>query len=141
METNINPSIFRKQNERLSQEEIQMMNPLSLAYIGDGVFELLVRSYLMSGRKQVSTLHKESSYIVKAETQARLIKEVLPILTKEEVTIVRRGRNAHSHTMAKNAKVSDYRLATGLEALFGYLFLKGEEERLNEIFQEMKERF
>ncbi|MDO5714876.1 MAG: ribonuclease III domain-containing protein [Tissierellia bacterium] len=139
MEKNIN-SFFLKENQGLSDEEIRMMNPVSLAFLGDGVYELFVRGMIIDGDSSPGKLHKKSAKMVKAKSQAKAISLIFNDLTKEEQSVFRRGRNAHSHTMAKNASVGEYRMATGLEALFGYLFLKGEMERLEELFHLIKER-
>ena len=110
------------------------LSPLNLAYLGDAVFELYVRSHLISSRESVNKLHKKAKDSVSAEAQAKMYSLILGILTDEEFAVIKRGRNAKSVTVAKNASISDYRHATGLEALFGYLFLKGEHERLSELF-------
>ena len=110
------------------------LSPLNLAYIGDAVFELYVRSRLISSRESVNKLHKKAKDIVSAEAQAKMYYLIIDLLTDEELAVIKRGRNAKSVTVAKNASISDYRHATGLETLFGYLFLKGEHERLSELF-------
>lgn len=99
-------------------------SPLVLAYIGDGVYELMIRTMIVNrGNMQVSKMHRKSASLVKAETQAKLIKLLEPELTEEEMAVYKRGRNAKSATMAKHATMIDYRMATGFEALIGYLFL------------------
>ena len=110
------------------------LSPLNLAYIGDAVFELYVRIRLISGRESVNKLHKKAKDIVSAEAQAKMYYRLIEMLTDEELAVIKRGRNAKSVTVAKNASISAYRHATGLEALFGYLFLKGEHERLSALF-------
>lgn len=111
-----------------------MYSPLVLAYLGDGVYELIIRSKVVNrGNMQVNKMHKKSASLVKAHTQAEMIRFLEPELTKEEEAVFKRGRNAKSATMAKNATVSDYRLATGFEALVGYLYLSEEYERLLEL--------
>lgn len=125
--------LFFRENPGLSEEDIRMMNPLALAFLGDGVFELFVRSTLM-GRKGAGELHRRSASLVSARAQRAAAQVILPHLTSEEEGVFRRGRNAHSPTKAKNATVGEYRIATGLEALFGWLFLKGELERLSQLF-------
>lgn len=108
-----------------------MYSPLVLAYLGDGVYELIIRSKVVNmGNMQVNKMHKKSASLVKAQTQAAMIRFLEPELSEEEKTVVRRGRNAKSATMAKNATMADYRLATGFEALVGYLYLSGQFERL-----------
>ncbi len=106
-------------------------SPLVLAYIGDSVYELMIRTMIVSrGNMQVSKMHKKSASLVKAETQARLIKLIEPELTKEEWAVYKRGRNAKSATMAKHATMIDYRMATGFEALTGFLFLSEQFVRM-----------
>ena len=105
-------------------------SPLALAYLGDAVYELMIRTILVSRKDmQVQKYHKKASQLVKAETQANMIHALQEHLTEEELAVYKRGRNAKSYTMAKNATVSDYRAATGFEALIGYLYLKDELER------------
>lgn len=116
--------------------DYRSVSPLSLAYIGDAVYELYVRSYVMSGQNMpVAKLHKLSCGFVKAQSQSKIIKSILNELTDEEMAVFKRGRNAHSHTAAKNADIIDYRYATGFEALIGYTYLKKDEKRLNELLK------
>ena len=106
-------------------------SPLVLAYMGDAVWELIVRTKIVrEGNRQVNRMHHDAVRYVKAEAQARMIRLIEPELTPREAGVYRRGRNAHSNTMAKNASMIDYRMATGFEALVGYLWLNGEEERM-----------
>lgn len=109
-------------------------SPLSLAFIGDAVYELYVRCRI-SGSKiaPAGKLHKEAVKYVRAHSQAEAIKAIQESLTEEELSIFKRGRNAKSATVPKNADMTDYRLATGFEALVGYLYLEGKTERLTEI--------
>jgi ribonuclease-3 family protein len=112
----------------------QLMNPVVLAYIGDAVFELLVRQYLISLPNQKSHhLHREATKFVSAKGQKRTLDLWQPHLTEEEADIVRRGRNSKSGTPPKNADLADYRLATALESLVGYLYYEGRIARLNEL--------
>ena len=107
---------------------------LTLAYIGDAVYEVIVRYIVISRHKQsVGKLHTLSSRIVCAEAQSETVSAIEPLLTERELAVYRRGRNAKSHTAAKNASITEYRRATGFEALIGYLFLKGEYERMLEL--------
>lgn len=107
---------------------------LTLAYIGDAVFEIYVRSMLISQKNiPVNRLHKEATTYVKASAQSGYMEIITDRLTEEELAAYKRGRNAHSKTAAKNADIIDYRRATGFEALVGYLYIKGEKERLDEI--------
>lgn len=106
-------------------------SPLVLAYMGDAVYELLIRERIVrQGNRQVNRLHLAAVHLVKAGTQAAMIRFLEPELTPQELSVYRRGRNAHSHTTAKNATVIDYRMATGFEALIGFLWLSGQKERL-----------
>lgn len=119
-----------------TEQDICSYSPLTLAYMGDGVYELVIRSMIVTeGNAPVNKLHKRSSELVKAETQAKValyfIKE--EILEEEELRVLKRGRNAQSYTKAKNASMSDYRWATGFEALVGYLYLSGKSERMMEL--------
>ena len=135
METDINAYIKRQFG--VEEVDIRTYSPLALAYIGDGVFDLVIRSVIVGrGNTGASRLHHRTSHIVKAHTQAKIAESLLPHLTEEEAAVYRRGRNAHSPTMAKNATMSDYRKATGLEALFGYLYLAGQFERIVSLIRE-----
>lgn len=119
----------------MSGEDIKAISNLGLAHIGDGVFELLCRSYLCArGGKNVGNLHKDTVAMVKAPSQARFADCLLAHLTEEELAFYRRGKNAHVHAVPKGATPAEYAKATGLEALFGALYLAGKTERLNELF-------
>lgn len=110
-------------------------SPLSLAFIGDAVFEVYVRTYILSkGNTTPHKLHIAAANFVKAKSQAKAMNEIAEHLTEEEVEVARRGRNAKSGSVPKNADVTEYRRATGLESLFGYLYLSGRTERLRELF-------
>lgn len=118
----------------LEDRDLRTYSPLTLAYIGDGVYELIIRTILVKkGNCPVNQLHKRSSRLVKAATQSAMMEVLEPLLTQEELSVYRRGRNAHSPTMAKNATMADYRRATGFEALMGYLYLKEDFSRLLEL--------
>ncbi len=119
------------------ESEVRELSPLALAYIGDACFEILVRSEILDARKNPNKLHRESIRFVRAKSQRELIEKVEDKLTEEEMKIFKRGRNAKSHTVPKNADPIDYRMATGLEALFGYLYLLKRYNRIREIFEEM----
>ena len=113
---------------------VRTYSPLTLAYIGDGVFDLVIRTAVVGkGNTHASQLHMRTSHIVKAHTQALIAEYLQDKLTEEEADIYRRGRNAKSATMPKNASVADYRKATGLEALVGYLYLTDQFARLVEL--------
>ena len=110
----------------MDKPDVREYSALTLAYIGDAVYEIIIRSYIVGkGNAPVERLHKRSSRLVKAETQANLIMAIEDQLTEEEHAVYKRGRNAKSYTMAKNATMSDYRKATGCEALVGYLVPDG----------------
>ena len=112
------------------------LSPLTLAFIGDTVFDLLVRSELVcEANRPVNALHKSASKKVCAAAQAEGIKKILPLLTEEEEAVFKRGRNAHTGGIPKNQSSADYHYATGLECLFGWLYLKGETERINELYR------
>lgn len=125
------PACF-KEFLKLGMVDPGSLSPLGLAYMGDAVYELMVRSIVVSrGSVQVNKMHKKSASLVNAGTQARLVRLIMEELTGEEVTIYKRGRNAKSATAAKHATIQDYRTATGFEALCGYLYLCGRMERLS----------
>ena len=120
----------------LDESQVRMMNPLVLAYIGDTIYDLLVRTYLiLNNRVSVHNLHNQAVNFVKAGAQAHTLEEIFEKLTDEEKIIVRRGRNAKSGTVPKNADIGEYRYATGFEALLGYLYLTEQVDRLMEIGQ------
>ena len=117
--------------------DIRSYSPLTLAYIGDGIYELVIRTILVEqGNCQPQNLHKRASALVKAQTQSAMMETLTPLLTDEELAVYRRGRNAKSYTMAKNATMGDYRRATGFEALMGYLYLTQQEPRMLELIKE-----
>lgn len=133
METGLNAYI--KQQFGLDQDvDIRTLSPLTLAYIGDGIYELVVRSVMVARTNtRAGLLHRQTSQLVKAEAQSKMMDILLPQLLPEEESVYRRGRNAKSATMAKNASINDYRRATGFEALMGYLYLTDQTERLVEL--------
>lgn len=115
--------------------EINQMTALGLAHCGDAVFELLVRSWLcVHGGAKAGDLHKRTVAYVSAGAQSRRVDKLLPLLTEQETSWYKRGRNAHVHFIPKNATQGEYARATGLEALFGALWLTGQRERANELF-------
>ena len=120
--------------------QVKEITNLGLAHIGDGVFELLCRSYLCAkGGKTVDRLHRDTIQMVKATSQAKFADKMLPLLTEEELAYYRRGKNSHVHAVPKSATPAEYAKATGVEALFGALFLLGRKDRANEIFQTVME--
>ena len=132
MEKGINQSI--KDKFGLSDIPLNTYSPLTLAYIGDGIYDLVIRSIVVGrGNTRASQLHRQTSQLVKAHAQSKMMETLLPILTEEENQVYKRGRNAKSPTMAKNATMADYRKATGFEALMGYLYLQDRFERILEL--------
>ena len=123
-------------DEQMGLPEIDLRDysPLTLAYIGDGIYELVIRTIMVKrANGPVQRVHKRVSSLVKAAAQAEMSERLLPELSEEETAVLKRGRNAKSYTKAKNATVSEYRKATGLEALFGYLYLKKDMRRIVEL--------
>lgn len=124
----------------LSKKEIDAISNLGLAHMGDSVFEILCRGYLCArGGKNVGNLHRDTIHMVQATSQAKFADKLLPLLTEEELSYYRRGKNAHVHAVPKSATPLEYAKATGLEALFGALYLAGETTRLNELFRTVME--
>ena len=112
------------------------LSPLTLAFVGDAVFDLFVRERLVClANRPVNRLHSLAVSLVKASSQAMAAKKLSEILSEKELSVLKRGRNAHTNHKAKNASESDYHYATGLEALFGFLYLSGESDRLRELFE------
>lgn len=127
---------YLKEQFELESRDIKTYSPLTLAYIGDGIYELVIRTILVTqGNCQPNKLHKRASQMVKASAQSEMMAILEPLLSEEELAIYRRGRNAKSATMAKNATMADYRRATGFEALMGFLYLQGEEKRMIELIK------
>ncbi len=127
---------YIKEQFEIGDVDIRTYSPLALAYIGDGIFDLVIRSIVVGkGNTGANKLHQRTSQVVKASSQSAMIERLIPYLTEEELSIYKRGRNAKSPTMAKNATMSDYRRATGFEALMGYLYLDDKFERLVELIK------
>lgn len=148
MEENLSFLLKIKQEFDCKEVDIRTYSPLTLAFMGDCVYDLIIRTMIVGqGNCRPSSLHKSKSAIVKAEAQAKFMDVIEDFLTEEETDIYRRGRNAKSYTTAKNASVADYRKATGMEALIGWLYLQDREERMLEIVKEglhrsgLKEKF
>ena len=119
----------------MTPNQVKEITNLGLAHVGDGIYELLCRSYLVSrGGKTVLKLHKDTVELVKAPTQAKFADKIKPMLTEEEMDYFRRGKNAHTHAAPKSATPQEYAKATGFETLFGALYLLGRKERLMELF-------
>ena len=124
----------------LENKDIKTISPLVFAYIGDSVYDLIIKSILVAkGNIPVNKLHKKASELVKANAQVKMYEAVKEMLTEDEISIFKRGRNAKSYTSAKNATIGDYRIATGYEALFGYWYLSGQTERMLEMAQKAME--
>ena len=118
----------------IERKEAKEFSPLVLAYIGDAVYELIVRSILVSmGNRPVNKLNKDATSLVKAGAQSEIVKLISDNLSEEEYTIFKRGRNSSPHTMAKNASMTDYKYATGFEALIGFLYLDNRCDRALEL--------
>jgi ribonuclease-3 family protein len=121
----------------VDKARLQEYSPVVLAYLGDAVFELMVRNHIVAqGSRKINVIHHEAVAMVKAESQAKIIQKILPCLEGEEQDIVRRGRNAKTH-IPKNADPGEYHLSTGFEALLGYLYLSGADERLEYLLNEV----
>ena len=119
----------------MEKRDIDAISNLGLAHMGDCVFEILCRAYLCAhGGKKVDQLHKETINMVKATSQAKFADKMIGLLSEEELAYYRRGKNSHVHAVPKGASPADYQKATGLEAMFGYLHLSGQNGRANEIF-------
>ena len=125
-----------KQRFACEEVDIRTYSPLTLAYIGDAIYDLVIRTIVVErGNRSANTLHKKAVKYVNARVQAQIIDALESELTDEEEAVYHRGRNAKSYTSAKNASIIEYRKATGLEALCGYLYLRGKQERMLELIQ------
>ena len=134
MEKGINTYI-REQFE-IEEADIKSYSPLTLAFIGDAIYDLIIRTGVVAkGNTRADKLQRRTVTLVKAGAQSDMIEAILPFLTEEEDEVYKRGRNAKSHTMPKNATVADYRRATGFEALLGYLYLKDDMDRIMELIK------
>lgn len=123
-------------NMNFTPQQVNAISNLGLAHMGDCAYEILCRAYLCArGDRTVDRLHRDTIQLVKATTQAKFADRMLPLLTEEELSYYRRGKNAHVHAVPKSATAQDYAKATGVEALFGALYLMGRTERLNELFR------
>ena len=119
---------------KIEDVDINIYSPLTLAFIGDCVFDLVIRSVIVCrANRQPNKLHKLKANVVKAQTQSEMAKALMEDMTEEEAAVYKRGRNAHSFSSAKNASIQDYRRATGLEALIGYLYLLNRSDRILEL--------
>ena len=128
-------------NIKMTPQEIGAVSNLGLAHIGDCVYELLVRSYIVAhGGVTNQKMHEITVNMVKAPAQAKAMEKLLPLLTEEERNVYLRGRNTHVHSVPKNAEIVEYHAATGLECLFGWLYLCGKHARINALFELILER-
>lgn len=133
MEESIN---YLMEQFELEDPDIRSYSPLALAYIGDGIYELYIRTILIKqGNCQASKLHKRASRLVKAAAQSEMMNVLEPLLTEEEEAVYKRGRNAKSYTTAKNATTGEYRRATGFEAVMGYLYLTRQYHRMIDLIK------
>ena len=131
MEENLN---ILKEASQTEAGDVREYSPLTLAYMGDAVYELLIRTKVVThGNAPVNKLNKKASQLAKAGAQSAMAEILAEYFTEEELSVYKRGRNAHSYTKAKNATTGDYRRATGFEAVFGYLYLSGRLERAIEL--------
>ena len=122
-------------NYNSSVENINEIPTLNLAFIGDGVYDLLVREYLVShSNLHVGELNRQKVELVNCKSQAQFIRQLQYTLTEEELSVYKRGRNTQTGSVSKHSTIADYHAATGLETLFGWLYLKGEKDRINELF-------
>lgn len=131
--------LYRKIKEEygLSDVNPNEIAPLILAHIGDAIYEVVIRTITLSkGNRAIEKVHKDATKYVNAKAQAEIIEKIQPLLTEEELNIYKRGRNAKSNTKAKNASITDYRKATGFEALMGYLYLLNKTERMLDLIKE-----
>ena len=125
-----------KKDFQLKEQDVRTYSPLTLAYIGDGVYELVVRTVVVEqANRPANELHKLTTQYVRAQAQAQMLLGLKDELTEEEADVAKRGRNAKPYTMAKNATRADYHKATGFEALLGYLYLTGQTKRMLELVQ------
>ena len=131
MEKSVEFDSYMKEIFQMQEVDVHTYSPLTLAYIGDCVYDLIIKSLIVNqGNRQVNKLHQETSALVQAHAQSEMMRVIQPYLTEEEHAIYKRGRNAKSISPAKNQSITDYRRATGFEALLGYLYLKKEWKRM-----------
>lgn len=127
-------------NPKMTPQQVNRISVLGLAHVGDGVYELLTRTYLCSkGVTAVQDMHRKTVSMVNAPAQAAAMEKLLPLLTQEEAAVYKRGRNAHVNSVPQHAALSQYHAATGLEALFGWLYLQGETDRINRLYAAITE--
>ena len=126
----------------MTPQEIKLLSPLNLAYIGDGIYELMTRMHMMNeGNVPVNKLHKKTIALVCASAQSKAYETIADVLTEEETAVFKRGRNANGTHVPKNADAQEYRRATGVEALFGYLYMMGRMERAESLYEMIYQSF
>lgn len=131
MEKSVEFENYMREIFQMQEVDVQTYSPLTLAYIGDCIYDLIIKNLVINqGNKQVQKLHKETSALVQAQTQSKMMRTMQEHLTEEEHAVYRRGRNSKTVTPAKNQTITDYRRATGFEALLGYLYLQKDYKRL-----------
>ena len=141
MEKELGFAGYIRDSLQLTGTDLKTYSPLTLAFIGDSIFDLIIRTYVVeSGNAPVNKLHKRASKLVQASAQAELYHLIKDQLSEEELAIFKRGRNAKSFTSAKNAGILEYRTATGLEALIGYLYLSDQMDRILEMMKPQVEK-
>lgn len=129
---------YIRSSMKIPETDIRNYSPLTLAFIGDSIFDLIIRTYIVeSGNAPVNKLHNRASKLVQASAQAELYHLIKEQLTEEETAVFKRGRNAKSYTSAKNAGIVEYRTATGMEALIGYLYLSDRMDRVMELIKHL----
>lgn len=125
----------------VKETDVRAYSPLTLAYIGDSVYDMIIKTVIVErSNRAANELHKKASSLVKAQAQAQMIEALQEVLSPEETAVYKRGRNAKSHTAAKNASIADYRKATGFEALVGYLYLQDKTDRILELIRDGLEK-
>lgn len=130
-------NIFREVNPNITDDDMRRFTPVQLAYIGDAVYELSVRTYLLNRSYSVNQLHNMATKFVQAKAQSDLVHKMEDFFTEKENRIIKRGRNSKSHSIPKNADLMDYKYSTGFESLIGYLYLMNDDKRIKEIFDEI----
>ena len=121
-------------SKTLNQDELRSLNPIKLAYVGDAIYELYIRTYILDKfNLKIKDINKKCITYVKATAQAQIVNHIIPMLNEEEQSIIKKGRNAPIHSYPKNTSIIEYKMATGYEALLGYLYLDGNTERIEEI--------
>ena len=133
-------NFFRKRNTNITEEDMKRFTPVQLAYIGDAVYELCVRTYIFDRGHSVNQLHNMATDFVKAKAQSDIVHDLEDFFTEEEKRIIKRGRNSKSHSVPKNANLMDYKYSTGFESLIGYLYLVNDDARIEEIFDKIVEK-